>query len=409
MTIRPYDAEKDREAVARIWREVGWIEDEKEEKGLDVFLQCGRSLIGELNGEAECMANTDPGSMKYQDEEVPACCVTGVTTSRVARKQRLATSVTAEALRLAAEDGHAVAMLGIFDQGFYDRLGFGTGSYEHWYTFDPAQLKNVGSPRIPIRLTKDDWDEMHACRLRRHRSHGSVSILSPELTRSEAIWSTNGFGLGYRDRSGTLTHHVWCSTKDPEGGPYRIAWMACRTREEFLELLGLLRNLGDQVHSIRMHEPGGLQMQDLLHEPFKRERLTKASKHEHRVNAYAYLQARILDLHECISRTHLTTAGVAFNLVLTDPIEDHVSPGSGWRGIGGEYTIRFDEDSEASGGLTDGLPTLRASVGAFTRLWLGVLPATGLAWTDNLSAPEELLAALDRSLRLPAPANDWDF
>jgi len=409
MTLRLYDAEKDRKAVARIWREVGWIEDEKDEQGLDVFLESGRSLVAELHGEAECIVNTDPGTLTYQEEEIQACCVTGVTTSRIARKQGLATSVTAEALRLAAGDGDGIAILGVFDQGFYDRLGFGTGTYEHWYTFDPAQLKDVAEPRIPIRLTKDDWEEMHACRLRRRRRHGSVNILSPQLTRSETIWCTNGFGLGYREDSGQLSHYVWCSTKSPEGGPYRIGWMAYRSREEFLELLGLIRNLGDQVHSVRMHEPVELQMQDLLLEPFKRERLTKASKHEHRINAYAYWQVRMLDLHTCIAKTHLTSDDVEFNLILTDPIERRLPEKSAWRGIGGEYTVRLGGDSESRDGLTGGLPTLRASVGAFTRLWLGVRPATGLSWTDDLSGPEDLLAALDRALRLPIPNSDWDF
>ncbi len=55
------------------------------------------------------------------------------------------------------------------------------------------------------------------------------------------------------------------------------------------------------------------------------------------------------------------------------------------------------------------LPTLTATVNAFTRLWLGVRPATGLAITDDLDGPAELLAQLDEVLRLPAPHPDWDF
>jgi hypothetical protein len=42
-------------------------------------------------------------------------------------------------------------------------------------------------------------------------------------------------------------------------------------------------------------------------------------------------------------------------------------------------------------------------------LWLGVRPATGLAVTDELSGPPELLEALDWVLRLPDPKPDWDF
>jgi len=55
------------------------------------------------------------------------------------------------------------------------------------------------------------------------------------------------------------------------------------------------------------------------------------------------------------------------------------------------------------------LSTLNASVGAFTRMWLGVLPATGLSVTDKLDAPHALLQQLDRLLRLPKPSFEWDF
>ena len=60
-------------------------------------------------------------------------------------------------------------------------------------------------------------------------------------------------------------------------------------------------------------------------------------------------------------------------------------------------------------GVDGALPTLSASVGAFTRMWLGVRPATGLAVTDDLSGPQELLEELDGVLRLPDPKPDWDF
>ena len=39
MTIRPYNPEQDREAIHRIWREVRWIENEKQERALDFFLE----------------------------------------------------------------------------------------------------------------------------------------------------------------------------------------------------------------------------------------------------------------------------------------------------------------------------------------------------------------------------------
>ena len=55
------------------------------------------------------------------------------------------------------------------------------------------------------------------------------------------------------------------------------------------------------------------------------------------------------------------------------------------------------------------METLEASVGAFTRLWLGVTSATALSMTDQLSGPPALLEALDEALQLPAPQTDWFY
>ena len=75
----------------------------------------------------------------------------------------------------------------------------------------------------------------------------------------------------------------------------------------------------------------------------------------------------------------------------------------------GEYTVTAGPASMAEPGHDTGLPVLEASVNAFTRLWLGIRPATGLAFTDDLKGPPDLLQALDVAFRLPAPQTDWDF
>ncbi|MBN1461555.1 MAG: hypothetical protein JXA57_18655, partial [Armatimonadetes bacterium] len=83
--------------------------------------------------------------------------------------------------------------------------------------------------------------------------------------------------------------------------------------------------------------------------------------------------------------------------------------GASWRGVAGRYLVTLGPSSGAELGENASLPTLRASVNAFTRMWLGVRPATGLAVTDDLSGPPELLDHLDSVLRLPEPKPDWDF
>lgn len=127
------------------------------------------------------------------------------------------------------------------------------------------------------------------------------------------------------------------------------------------------------------------------------------------MDAAAYWQARIIDLTECLEQTHLPGGTVNFNLVLTDPIERLLGREDKWRGISGNYVVTLGPSSCAIPGNKEGLPTLKASVNAFTRLWLGVRPASGLAWTDRLSGPPELLQRLDAVLCPPQPVIDWDF
>ena len=410
VTIRIYDSERDFEAVKRIWREVGWLTDEKrEEEALKYLLDGVRTWVGELTGSVESVVSVASGSLRYLNDDLPFAGIAGVTTSRIGRRRGLATKLVAHAISQSAAAGAAVCGLEMFDQGYYDRFGFGTGTYEHSFTFDPAALTVDDVPRIPIRLGPDDWERVHKSRIARRRSHGACTIDSPLITRGELLWAKNGFGLGYADETGALTHHLWARANDPESGPYAVEWMAYRTGEELRELLALVKTWSDQVRAVRMVEPPGVQLQDFISRPFRLHQLTRGGKFESQASAVAYWQARILDLQTCLAHTHLGGKEIRFNLSLTDPIADYLPPDAPWRGIGGEYVVRFGLESSAIPGIEESLPTLHASVGAFTRLWLGVLPASGLAISDNLAGPGELIAALDELLRLPTPHFDWDF
>ncbi len=396
--------------MKRIWREVGWLTGGKhEEEALKSLLDGVRTWVGELAGSVESVVSVASGSLRYLDEDIPFAGIAGVTTSRIARRRGLATKLVAHAISQIAAEGAAMCGLGMFDQGYYDRFGFGTGTYEHSFTFDPAALTVDSVPRIPIRLGPDDWERMHANRVSRRRSHGACNIDSPLITRGELLGAKNGFGLGYADKTGALTHHLWARANGPESGPYAVEWMAYRTGEELRELLALVKTWGDQVRAVRMVEPPGVQLQDFISRPFRLHQLTRGGKFESQARAAAYWQARIIDLPKCMAHTHLGEKEIRFNLSLTDPIADYLPPDAPWRGIGGEYVVRLGPESSAIPGMEEGLPTLRASVGAFTRLWLGVLPASGLAISDNLAGSEKLIAALDELLRLPTPHLDWDF
>ena len=212
ITYRPYDKARDREATQRIWREVGWLEPGGEPL-MDMTVDSGNALVAEINGAAEALVLSAPGDIRYLGGDLPFAGVTGVTCSRIARKRGLARRLTARLVAEAAEAGAAVIGLGMFEQGFYNHLGFGTGGYDQWVAFDPAQLIVDVEPRIPRRLTKADWFQMRAGRLARWRQHGNVNLFPDGLSQADAGWSKHDFGLGYQDESGHLTHYFWCHEK----------------------------------------------------------------------------------------------------------------------------------------------------------------------------------------------------
>jgi len=342
MTIRSYQHDKDFEGAVRIYREVGWVTEKAHETAVEHLLKSGRGLVVELHGSAEGLAIADTGTIRHLDTDLSLSIVTSVLTSRIARKQGFASRLTAQLLAYEAERGHALQV--------------------------PVKA------RVPQRLGVDDWQAMHAGRLKRLHLHGACSITAPALTHADTLWTEHGFGMGYLDEQGDLSHHLWCSAKG-ESGPYRVNWMAYRTRDEFLELMALLHSLGEQVLSIKMNEPPGIQLQDFIRQPFKMRQLTQRSPHENTMRATAYWQVRVLDLDQCLAAVKLSCEPVRFNVVLSDPITSLLPQTSSWKGIAGDYTITLGPDSTA----------------------------------DDLEAPESLLTALDEALRMPLPMPDWEF
>ncbi len=405
--IRPYD-ENDRDNCLRMLREAGWMEGKDSDgETMDAYLGDSTVMIGEVEGEAEVLAASHAGDIRYGDVDLPLSAITGVLTSRVARKLGLGSRVTAEVI---AQSGASVSMLGIFDQGYYDRLGFGSMPYSRFQTIDPASLRVPVSRRIPRRISAGDAGRVHANRLARHRRHGSCSLHGVGMTRCEMLWDTgdSNFGLGYEDGQGRLTHHVWMKAKG-EHGPYNVHWMAWETPEQLFELLGLLKSLSDQVHGIRMCDPPGIQLQDLLDRPFATHRMRKGGDFDSGMHSAAWQQLRILDMEACVAAMHLHGPPVTFNAVVTDPITQYLPESAQWQGVGGTWRIELGETSRAERCEDSSLPTLRTSVGAFSRLWIGAASAEALSITDDFAADADLTKALDATIRLPQPQHDWEF
>lgn len=405
MDIATYEA-GDLDAVRRIWRECGWVDSDEEAALLEPFLADARARVVRIDGDAESCATVHDGLLRYVDVDLPLAAVSSVTSSHIGRKQGLARAVTAAVLADAAGDGAAVAVLGMFEQGFYDRLGFGTGTYEITHRFDPASLRVGPWRRPPVRLTLADVDDLNAAMLRRVRPHGSIRIDSATRLRAELGWNDPSFGLGYRDDDGRVTHFVWGKAK-AESGPYVVGHLAYRTTDELMELLAVLRSLGDQVRTVRMVEPAEVQLQDLIDHPGRQTILTRGADAPAGAIADAWWQARILDLPTCVAARRWEGEPLRLAVEVHDPVADV----DGWPAVSGTYRVELGASSSAERVTApdDDLPLLRTSVNAFTRLWLGVRPASSLAVTDDLAGSAELLRALDEVFRLPPPHPTMDI
>ena len=408
--ILDYDHSRDWEAVKRIHREVGWLNDENEAKQFEQLARRLDCVVSPLDGEAECALFTAPGAMRHLETDVDMTAVIGLATSRVARKLGAAKQLTAHALARAADAGSEMAALCMFDQGFYNRLGFGNGSYQNRVSFDPSTLTVDAPFRAPKRIGVEQWSDVHAAMHARLRGHGGSVLHRPEIARYEMLaHGTGTIGLGYYDGpGGTLSHFFWGETAG-EHGPYGIYFYAYQTPAQLFELLALIKSLGDQVLLFSMEEPPEIQFQDLLARPFRTWANRRGSKFATSHGTRAYWQARMLDVPKCLAKTRLDAEPLTFNLSLGDPIEAHLNDANAWRGCAGDYVITLGRQSGAEPGRSANLPVLTASVGAFTRLWLGVRNASSLRLTDDLHGDDALLGALDRALRLPQPYIGWDF
>ena len=411
LTMRDYDSERDSKALTRILRDIHWASSETKAKDVDFWYRAGRTLAADLDGVLSCLSASVPGSIRHQESVLPLSAVTAVVTSPTARRQGLALELTARLLAEDVADGAQVAMLGVFEQGFYDRLGFGSGPGEVQVSCDLADLRVPARARPALRFGMRDVRDLHAAMANRQQGHGSCVLHPPEFTEGVLKVDAPQFqALGYRDGdSGEITH-FFLANLSKVNGPMKVYMMAWRNHEQLLELLALLASLGDQVWCASLQQPRGVQLQDLLSKPLKRPDTTEKGEYEMEITAYSFWQLRLLDLPGCLQHTHLQgDSTLEFNLELNDPVAAYLDRDASWRGIGGSWTVGLGGESYARPGHRQRLPLLRASAGAFSRLWAGVAPATALALTDDMQGPPELLCALDERIRLPQFLREWDF
>jgi GNAT superfamily N-acetyltransferase len=237
MLYREYNPDTDRQAIHAMFREIGWLKTEREEH-VDYGMEAGPAVVADIDGRAEGIGTAAPGLMRYLHEDLDCWGVTAIATSPVARKQGLGLHLAARITAIAAEQGALLAALGMFEQGFYNRAGYGTMGYLHHVFFDPATLKTRVEPRVPRRLTPDDWEMIHAAQLKRMRSHGGFELLPATLTRAQLLEHEKSLGLGYCDGpNGEMTHGLWLNFDNAEYGPYYVHWLVYQNWDQFHELM----------------------------------------------------------------------------------------------------------------------------------------------------------------------------
>lgn len=409
--IRPYDPSKERDDIIRLWREAGWFPRDDDQKVNDMADLAGaaQAWVADFNGAVEGLAVNTSGQVLYDRIDLPFVGIMTIAVGRPARKMGVAGKITTHAICEAARSGAAVVGLGCFEQGYYDRMGFGTGAYRTWVSFDPATLIARKKVRPPRRISSDEWVALHAARRRRFRQHGALNLDLPVTGRTGLGPVSHPVILGYDDGpNGEISHYlVMGNASNPDAGPYEVLYLCWQTPDQFDDLVAVLAAQGDQMRGMTVLEPPGVQWQDLLRAPLRDYMTTQGSRFQCGIHSMGDRQLRILDLEACIGAVHHAGEPLRFNLTLADPVAAFIAEGADWRGIGGEYTVTLGASSAVTRGHMESLPHLEAGVGAFSRMWFGVKPASGLALTDYVQGSPVLLEALDRALGRPTPHFDW--
>ncbi|MCO4773107.1 MAG: sterol carrier protein domain-containing protein [Deltaproteobacteria bacterium] len=406
--MRPYNHKRDLAAVHAIWDEIGWLHDcQNGKKGMKRFLRETVGIVEESDGRIEGHVGIRDGLLLHEGRWLPFSMVATVTSSLVYRVGGFATRATAAAVADAAERGAAASGLGMFDQGFYDRLGFGTGAPDHRVSLDPRTLRVPRLTRRAKRYGLQDIDRIQACKMASRRGHGATVFEGGGDTEAEMRWYDGAYVLGFEDDDGVLTH-CFSGVRKEEAGPDRIKWMAWQSREQLIELLSLLKSMADSLYGVRIGDPPGVCLLDLVDRPFESaEKRAKGAYHQPALST-AWEQWRILDPRAAFAGVR-AAGSTALTISLTDPIEQHLAAGRPWRGLTGPWTLRLGDSSSMEKGALAGAPVLTASVNALSRWWLGVRPASHLALTDDFDADDGLIEELDRCWRPPPPRNDWEF
>lgn len=462
MEFRVVNAKPDLEQLKLLWKDAAWdAELEDYEAALRHLIPHTHSLVADDDRGIAAVVASMGGEFQFLESSLPMSVVLSVLSAAHARRQGHSAELLTILLQQEQTRGAVVAVLGAFDQGYYDKLGFGTGGYDPVMVMNPAALRipsharrALDHPSVRIRrITNADSEALFASWVRHKRYHGACTAKNVGFVSAMMHgMAGQGFGLAICEGSGTNEHiaaHFF--GKRLGEGKLDILWACADTPARYLQLLEVIHRLSDQLEQVKLTPPPYIALHDLLARPL-RDGIVHTG---HPFDDALLWQLRILDIPRAIHAVRLPIAEtVHFTLRITDPVEKYAP--ADWTGCAGDYAVQLGEESRcvplksqgeswgnaqqgewgetregawsesrgntqggARGNTQDnaqdnaqeaqGEAVLDASIGAFSRFWSGALRPSALSHSDHFHASEELIAQLERVYSVPTPFRMWEF
>ena len=127
------------------------------------------------------------------------------------------------------------------------------------------------------------------------------------------------------------------------------------------------------------------------------------------MRSIAYQQLRICNLENCIKAVKYQGESYSFNLSLTDPINDFLEEGDKVYTCEGDFTVTIGTESSIKNGLIESLPLIKGNINGFTRLWIGIIPATTIGLVEDLQIDDVLIDNLVNTFYKPEARSDLDY
>lgn len=187
------------------------------------------------------------------------------------RRQGYVRQMIRAALREYRDRGIPWVALWPFDHGFYRRLGWGIANTFSRYECDPDALERAAAaPAGSFEpMAPDDWEQLRPTQL----AHGERTTLS--LRRSEdwwrervfERWGTEPYVYAWRDDGEVRGYLVYEIETDDEERTLRVYEWSHADFEAHRQLLRFLYTHDSQVSTVRLYQPEGSALLDLVDDP----------------------------------------------------------------------------------------------------------------------------------------------